>query len=194
MKNRKMIFYMNAPVILGMTFLSLSILIVDSILKGALNRILGMYYTSWTDPLMYLRFFTHVLTHADLTHFTGNFMLILVVGPLVEDKYGSGNLMKMICITALTTGLVDIIFFRNTMFLGASGIVFMLILLASFTDLKDGKLPITVLLVAILYIGNEIISGILLHDNVSQLSHIVGGLSGAVCGFSFHKNKTKNHA
>ena len=188
-KPRKVPFYLNAPVVLGMTLITLIVLIVDTLTKGTAIRLFGMHYSSWTDPMMYVRMFTHIFTHADLEHYTGNFMLILLIGPMVEDKYGSKNLLEMIIITSLVTGLIDVIFFRDVMFIGASGIVFMLILLASFTDIKNGKLPITVLLISVLYIGNEVVNGIIANDNVSQISHIVGGFCGAFLGFAFHHNK-----
>ena len=186
---KKVLFYMNAPVILGMTFISLIILIGDALTRGMVNRLLGMYFTSWRDPMMYFRIFTHIFAHADLTHFTGNFMMILVIGPMVEEKYGSKNLVTMIAITSMVTGLLDMVFFRNILFVGASGIVFMLILLASFTDIKNDRLPITVLLISVLYIGNEVVNGLILSDNVSQLSHIAGGFCGAFLGFFFHRGK-----
>ena len=176
-----------------MTVISLIVLIFDMLTKGMTSRLFGMYFSSWKDPMMYVRFFTHIFAHADLKHYTGNFMLILMIGPMVEDKYGSKDLMKMIAITSLVTGIIDIAFFRNVMFIGASGIVFMMILLASFTDIRNGRLPITVLLIAVLYIGNEVVNGFVLKDNVSQLSHIVGGFCGAFLGFSFHKGKGAQH-
>jgi len=182
-------FSINSPVILGLTFLSLIILLGNYITKGFLNSILAIRYTSFLDPFMYLRLFTHVIAHQDLAHFTGNFLLILAVGPMVEEKYGSRTLLIMICITAVITGLVNILFFRNIMLIGASGLVFMLILLASFTNISVRKIPITVLLVGILYIGNEIISGIAADDNISQISHIIGGLCGGAFGFFIHKDK-----
>jgi len=181
----------NSPVILGLTFLSLIILIGNYITKGFLNSVLAIRYTSFFDPLMYLRLFTHVVAHQDLAHFTGNFLLILAVGPMIEEKYGSKTLLIMICITAVITGLVNVIFFRNVMLIGASGLGFMLILLASFTNITTKKLPLTVLLVGILYIGNEIISGIASDDNISQISHIIGGLCGGTFGFFIHKDKFK---
>jgi membrane associated rhomboid family serine protease len=76
---------------------------------------------------------------------------------------------------------------------GASGIVFMLILMASFTNIRQGRLPVTVLLVAILYIGNEVIQGLFTIDNVSRVSHIVGGLCGAVFGVVFHSKKLRSN-
>lgn len=179
----------NSPIILGMTCVSALLLLLNRITGGAVNGFLAIRYTSWMDPLMYLRLFTHVLAHASLAHFTGNFMLILAVGPMVEEKYGGTRLLIMIAVTAVITGLFNVIFFRSVALIGASGIVFMLILLASFVNIKQGHIPLTVLLVAVLYIGNEVAQGIIADDNISQMAHIVGGLCGAVFGFSMHMGK-----
>lgn len=181
----------NSPVILSLFFLSLLLVIINIIFSGVISRFLGCYFTSWADPFMYVRMFTHVLAHADMAHFTGNYLLLLVVGPMLEEKYGSSSLVRMFVITAGITGLVNIIFFRNIALIGASGLVFMAILLASFTNIKNGRLPVTVLLVGILYIGNEIVRGIFTSDNISQLSHIIGGICGAAFGFEAHVLKAR---
>lgn len=178
----------NAPVILAMTVISLLCLLANTISNGWVNSITAAYYTAWNDPSMYLRLFTHIFSHADLAHYTNNFLMILAVGPMVEEKYGSIRLAVMIAVTALITGLINVIFFQNVAVLGASGIVFMLILLASFTNIQQGKLPLTVLLVGALYIGNEMIAGFTQDDNISRISHIAGGLCGAVFGFFHHRN------
>lgn len=173
----------NAPVILGMTIISFAILLAVLALGSTVKQLFGVYYSSWADPFMYMRLFTHVLTHVDLAHYTGNFMLILAVGPMVEEKYGSKQLLIMIAITALITGLIHVIFFHNIILMGASGVVFMLVLLASYVNIREGHIPITVILVAALYIGNEIVTGVLSSDDISQISHIIGGLCGGIFGF-----------
>ena len=183
------IFDINAPVILGLTMISLFLLAANALTNGAANRFFGVHFTSWLSPLMYLRLFTHTLVHADFSHYIGNFLLLLTVGPLVEEKYGSHKLIVMFLVTSAVTGLITVIFFRNIMLLGASGLVFMLILLSSFTNLRGGKIPVTVVLVAVLYIGREVAGGLFLTDNISQLSHIVGGLCGAAFGVIYNKNK-----
>ena len=108
---------------------------------------------------------------------------------MIEEKYGNGKLISMIVFTAIVTGLINIVFFPNIILVGASGVVFMLITLASFTNIRDGRLPLTVLLVGILFIGNEIIRGLFVSDDVSQLSHIIGGLCGAGFGYILHRDK-----
>ena len=182
----------NAPFILGMTGVSLAALIVDLVTDGDMVILFAAYRTSVVDPMQYLRLFTHVLVHADLGHYAGNFMMILAIGPMVEEKYGSGRLCLITVITALITGLINIIFFPSRAVIGASGVVFMLILMASFTNIRQGRLPITVPLVALLYIGNEIMMGLFTVSNVSRISHIAGGLCGACFGIIFHSQKFKN--
>lgn len=195
-KKRLALIDFNSPVILSLFFVSLLLVIINSITGGAVNWFLGCRFTRWTDPLMYVRLFTHVLAHGDLAHFAGNYLLLLVVGPMLEEKYGSRGLIGMFAITAGVTGLINIIFFRHIMLFGASGLVFMAILLASFTNIKNGKLPVTVLLVGILYIGREVVNGLSeivgVSDGISQMGHIVGGLCGAVFGFEAHILKTRN--
>ena len=179
----------NAPVILCLFLVSLLLVIIKSVSGNIVDSLFACYFTGWADPFMYLRLFTHVLVHQNLSHLAGNFLLILVVGPMLEEKYGSSNLIKMMIITAGITGLIHVIFFHNIMLMGASGLVFMAILLASFANIREKRLPLTVLLVGLLYIGNEVIRGVLSTDNISQLSHIIGGVCGAVFGFEYHKVK-----
>jgi len=185
MKRRRGGIYYNSPLILGLTFLAAAVHVADMLTLGFVNSLLMSRFTSWLDPFMYIRFFTRVFAHADLSHFLGNFMLILVVGPMMEERYGPKRLLYMLLITAFTTGLCNAIFFPQYATIGASGLVFMLILLSSFVNLQGSGLPITMLLVAFFYIGNEILGGLFLNDNISQFSHIIGGLCGAAFGFYF---------
>ena len=191
MKKRNFAIDFNAPVILSIALISLVLLILDSFFGGSIHRLLSARRSSLLDPMQYLRLFTHVLVHSDLSHYTNNFMMILAIGPMVEEKYGSRNLMLIIICTALITGLINVLFFPGRAILGASGIVFLLILLASFTNIQQGRLPITVPLVALLYIGNEVFRGVFFTDSISQLSHIAGGLCGAFFGAMFHSEKLK---
>ena len=64
-----------------------------------------VYRSSWRDPLGYIRLFGHVLGHANWEHFLNNMLLLLVVGPPMEEKYGSIPLLKGILFTALVTGV-----------------------------------------------------------------------------------------
>jgi len=125
--------------------------------------------------------FTHVIGHGDWNHFIGNFMLILIIGPMLEDNYGSSSLLVMIVITALVTGILNVIFLETAL-MGASGVVFMMILLSSFTNFSKGEIPLTFILVLILYMGIQIFDSFN-SNNISQFAHIIGGLCGSFFGF-----------
>lgn len=179
----------NAPVTLTFALLSLFALILNGVTGGAANRLLfSVYKSSVGDPLTYVRVFTHVLGHANYEHYSGNFLMILVIGPLLEEKYGSRKMLLTMAATAFITGIIAMAFINGAL-LGASGVVFMLILLSSFVNLEKGRVPVTLLLVVVVFLGNEIASGLFKHDNVSQLTHVAGGLCGALVGFALNKKK-----
>lgn len=181
----------NSPVILTFTFTALAALIVNYITGGGSNILLfSVYRSSLLDPLFYIRLFAHVIGHADIDHFVGNFTIILVIGPILEEKYGSRQLLILMAVTAFATGLIHVIFFPDIMLLGASGIAFMLIILASFTNKESGKIPLTFILVAFVYLGGEVVDMIFAHDNISQLAHLLGGICGGAAGHFLDRSHT----
>lgn len=187
---KKITIRFNAPVILTFAGISLAVLLLDGVLgQGFAYRYFCVYRAPLGDPLTYLRFFTHVLGHSNYSHYIGNMLLLLLVGPAVEDRYGSRLTLRFILITALITGLVQFILFPHTALLGASGIVFMMIVLSSFTSSKRGDIPLTLILVVALYLGGEVVDGLFTADNISQLTHIIGGVCGLVFGFAARGKK-----
>ncbi len=192
MAEKKIKISFNSPVILGFTLFSLVALLLAQVTGGGTNDLFfSVYRAPLTDPLTWVRFFGHVLGHAGWQHFIGNIMLILVIGPLLEEKYGSGEVLFVILITAFVTGLLNFVLFPQVQLLGASGVAFALILLSSFVSVKEGEIPLTFLLVAVIYIGGEVINGIFIRDSVSNLSHIAGGAVGAVLGVGLCGRKLK---
>ena len=146
--------------------------------------IVAVNRSSLKDPLFYIRLFGHVLGHASWDHFLNNMLLLLVIGPPMEEKYGSGPLLKGILLTALISGVLQCVLFPHTALLGASGIVFMLIMLASLSGFSGG-IPVTMLLVAALYLGQQVYDIIFAHDNVANFMHIVGGVCGTAFGYVY---------
>ena len=100
----------------------------------------------------------------------------------MEEKYGSKPLLCGMVFTALVTGVLQCVLFPRSGLLGASGIVFMLIMLASLSGFSGG-IPVTMLLVAALYLGQQIYDIIFVRDNVANFMHIVGGVCGTVFGY-----------
>ena len=173
---KKIVF--NSPVVLTFALT----LLLNYLTGGWTNRFLfSVYRGSFADPLFYVRLFCHVLGHASISHYANNMVLFLLVGPLLEEKYGSKQLLSIIAAVALITGLVHVFFFGNTALLGASGVVFAFILLSSVTGSGKG-IPLTMIIVALIYISQQVYEGVTGVDNISQLTHIIGGTIGAVYG------------
>ena len=173
----------NAPVTLTFTLLCLLALVLGMATGGWTTSSLFSVYRCPLEPLAFVRFFGHVLGHANLTHLVGNAGLLLVLGAGLEDRYGSVSLLLAILFTALVSGLIHFIFFPGSALLGASGIVFMMILLSAFGGIRSGTIPLTLIFVIVLYLGGELWDAFFVQDDVSQLTHIIGGLCGTLIGF-----------
>ena len=176
----------NAPVILAFTAVSFVAMLSNYLTGGLANNLLFITrHGSLLNPLMWLRMFTYVLGHSSFEHWLSNFLIILIVGPMIEEKYGSERTLLLIAVTAFATAAVNNLLF-STGLIGASGVAFALILLSSFASYEEGTVPATLILVAVLYIGREVVAG-LTADNVSQFAHIAGGFIGCAAGFAMNK-------
>ena len=173
----------NSIVILSYFFICVVVLVLNKITNNKVNR---YFFLSGRgnifNPLTYITMFTHIFGHENFNHFRNNFLYILLIGPMIEEKYGSYNLLVMILITAFVTAFINIII-SNQKILGASGIAFMLILLSSLVNLQDGKVPLTLILIFMFYIIGEIKDGLFKRESISHLSHIIGAICGFVYGF-----------
>lgn len=178
----------NSPVILSFAAACFVVMIINYITGGVSNQIAFMtYHSSLASPMTYVRLFTHVLGHAGWEHFIGNMAYILLLGPMLEEKYGSARVLQVIAITAAVTGVINYVFFWDVALCGASGVCFAFILLSSFTSFRDGEIPLTVILVAIIFLGQQIYEGIVVQDDISNMAHVFGGIVGGIIGFSLNK-------
>lgn len=179
----------NSPVILVFSLVCTLIYLGNIIFFNALIPFFTVYDSiNWANPFSVATLVTHSIGHGNAEHLLGNLTFILLLGPIIEEKYGSTNIIFMMVFTALVTGFINVIFF-NTGLMGASGIVFMFILLVSFTNVKSRQIPVTFILVAILFIGKELLN--VLQDNqISEVAHIIGGICGGIFGFALNSNRS----
>lgn len=189
MKNKLKISY-NAPVTLSFVLICFVVTIIGVVTNdGSTVFLFSAYRGSLSNPLTYIRLFTHVFGHSDFEHLIGNAMYLLLLGPMLEEKYGPKTIMKVFAGTAFITGIIHCILWGNYALCGASGIVFTLIILSSFTAFRDGEIPTSFILVALLYIGKEIFHGVMIADKISNLSHILGGVIGSLVGYFLNRRK-----
>ena len=184
----------NSPAVLIFALACVAVQVLNVVTHGASNRLLfSTYRSSLLSPLTWVRCVTHVLGHADWGHLLNNMMLLLILGPMLEEKYGTKNLVFVMLATAIATAVLNMVFFPNVALLGASGIVFAMVLISSITSTDGHTIPLTFILVAVLYIGQQVYEGLFVADNISQLGHIVGGLVGTVLGFVMNRNNMSRY-
>lgn len=145
-----------------------------------------------SSPGDYLKLFTHIFGHANWSHLIANLSYILILGPMLEISYGSINMALMILVTGFATGVINVCFFQTSL-LGASGAVFMMVLLSSFTNHKKNEIPLTFILVVVLFLGREIVNAFG-NDDISHFAHLAGGLCGSLFGFFAQGGQTSRNA
>ena len=174
-------FSYNSVVILSFFFICLLLLIIDYITRHKLSHFLALKRGSIFNPMTYIRMISNSLVSKDWNHFRSNFLYILLLGPMLEEKYGSITILKMMLITSIASSIIVLIFSERGGY-GASDITFMMIVLSSIVNIQNGKIPITLILIILFYVTDEVVKEVLhTNDNISHLAHLVG----AVCGFLF---------
>ena len=152
----------NAPVTLGIFLICFVVTIIGITTHGRSTQFLFMtYHSSLANPLTYLRFFTHIFGHDGINHFIGNATYLLLLGPLLEEKYGSMNLIKMVCVTAFITGIINYVVSPNTALCGASGIVFAFIVFSSSGRIYSSSSSVRDLILAVSLIKRKLIKPVL---------------------------------
>ena len=180
----------NARVTITFALICFAVQLLDLATGGRSNEALfSVYRSSLLNPLTWLRFVGHIFGHAGWDHLIGNMMYLLILGPMLEEKYGTRNMVIVIVTTALVTGISHFILFPRIAMLGASGVVFAFILLSSITGFEEHTIPLTFLMVAALYLGQQIYDMVTAVDNISHLSHILGGATGAALGFAMNRRR-----
>jgi rhomboid protease GluP len=186
----------NAPVVLGFCFLCAVVhVIVRYCGFSEWERTLAIqdriiFFSSPVQQVTSL--FTHVLVHSDNDHLKGNIIHILLVGPTVEHEFGSMNTFIIFVIVAVISAFVHILVGNNyTHQLGASGVVFCCILLNSLVSATYGKIPLSFIITAFMYLGDEFIQFFWPTNNISHHAHLSGGFVGAVAGYYIQQRRSK---
>ena len=174
----------NSPVVLVFALLSCTVLLITHHLNAQFTSTYFVCPSTFDfgDPWDYFRMFSHIFGHANWNHYIGNFSFILLIGPILEEKYGSRDLIFMMLVTAVITGILNVLLWDSGL-LGASGIVFMMILLGSLVNFRSGTIPLTFILIVFLYLGSEVYTALTQDDQISQFGHIIGGIFGTLFGF-----------
>ncbi|MDA3809144.1 MAG: rhomboid family intramembrane serine protease [Spirochaetaceae bacterium] len=176
----------NAPVTLTFALICTAIVAANQYLvPGLIDGLFtaeGSLTFKYNDIPAYTRVFSYPFGHLGWEHLLSNMTLILLLGPILEERFGSRALIMMMFLTAVINGLINAFFFPTEL-VGSSGLVFMMIVLTSFNNIKKGEIPLTFLVIISLYMAREIFAAFK-YDDISQISHIIGGTCGSMFGFA----------
>lgn len=182
---RKLYLSYNAPFTLTFSLSCVAVFLISAFTGGWLIREVFSFGAdfSWVNPLSYLQVFLHVLGHGSAEHLVYNLSLLLLIGPILEEKYGARRLVLISAVVAVLTALPMLIIvplFGPARLLGASGVVFAFIVLASYTRARSGTIPLSFALVCVLFLGQEIYRALYSADQIAQFAHILGGIVGGI--------------
>jgi len=183
----------EAPVVISFCFLNVLIHILAYTVMPGLNHFLAVQDTlQLTSFMQYPRLITHIFAHDGLAHIKGNMTHLLLVGPSCEHVYGSIAMLKIFGLVAIVSAFAHIfVGGTNTHQMGASGIVFSTILLNSLVAAEVGKIPVSFLLTAGLWITDELFKLFFGRDGVSHHAHLTGAIVGTLAGYYFHGDRAK---
>jgi len=169
----------NAPATILYAFAAVAATLAVQVAPAAVP---GVHGPVSLDPGFVISLFTWTLPHADASHLIGNFVTILLVGPILEKHYGTGRMFGIYALGSAVVGLVHCLLAPGYVLIGASGTAFLCITMGGLISGRaSGRIPLTFAIVAVLYLGREVID-MLGHDDVSQTAHLAGGVLGTLLG------------
>ncbi len=179
----------NAPVVIVFVAICLVAMVLNLISHGATNDLLfKTWHSSLNKPMTYVRFVTYIFGHNDWNHLISNTAYILLLGAVLEDRYGSFRLLAGIVVSAVVASVINYILFPHTALCGASGIVFFLIVLMAFSVGHTGEIPVTTILVVAIFVIWQIHDWVGASDNISYMTLLAGAGVGFLFGALWEPN------
>lgn len=187
----------DAPVTLTFAFLSIIIFLLNTfVIKQKLTFLIASPTTTngqlpfvASNFLSYIRIFLYPFGSQLSSVMVTNLIFILLLGPNMEERYGSVIIGIMTVVSIIFAGVLTACFCKNSL-TGASPIVFMLIFLNSFMSMSKKKIPLSFVFVFVLFILLEVSQ-----KNPNAAIGIIINIAGGLCGslFAFLTSpKTRN--
>jgi membrane associated rhomboid family serine protease len=130
-----------------------------------------------------------VIGHDGWGHLQHNLILLLLAGPACEAALGPARLSKVMCWTSVASSCSHVLLGpAGSVQLGASSIVFALILLNSLLERRRDELPITFVLTAALWLHRELFDA---RPGTATSAHLVGAAVGTYFGHRLHVRTTR---
>lgn len=187
-KKLKLKFHYDSPVMLTFALITLLVFILDAFaFKGKLKEIWlvtptaagGQFPFSFSDFPSILRLFIHVFGYSQNEVLICNLIFILLLGPQMEERYGSVIIGIMIFVSSLFSAVLNACFCKNAV-CGAEPVVFMLILLWTMMQLSRSKISASAIAVIALFIAM-----LVFRKNPNGVVGVAVIAAGGLCGSLF---------
>ena len=183
----------DAPVTLTFVIVCAIIFLLNMLLaKGGKTGGLEKIFASPTNqtgvlpfipsvPLSYVRLLFYIFGAAagEASVLFTNLILIMLLGPAMEERYGSAIIGIMIFVSALFSGVLNACFCSDCL-IGAVPVVCMMIFLNAFMSFSKKKFPLSFAAVMVFFVLLQIFSGA---GVVQIIICIAGGLCGSLFAF-----------
>jgi membrane associated rhomboid family serine protease len=178
----------DSPLILSFASACIFVQAFSPLMPGLKQSLFAVSKCPALSPAGAFSIFGQVVGHSDWGHLRGNLLLLLLVGHACESALGPVRLTKIFACTSVASSLTHILLGpTNSVQLGASGVVFALILLNSCLERKEGEIPLTFVLTGALWLGREL--GIA-KAGVASSAHLVGAAVGTFFGHKMSVRRT----
>ncbi|UKI55423.1 MAG: hypothetical protein L6V90_12630 [Treponema succinifaciens] len=141
------------------------------------------------SALSYVKLVIYPFGGENSTSFFLNIGFILLLGPVLEERYGSIMLALMIFITSLVGGVLTACVSTFGIY-GCGGIVFMMIILSVLSVFIKKQLPVSWIFIFALYLAFSLFSGKkisgfmpFMQNNVPVFIQLASGICGSLFGF-----------
>ena len=195
-KKNSLKFIFDSPVVLVFSVVSAVIFISDLILKLNLSEKIfecpgakSVPAFDFKSALSYVKLVIYPFGGENSTSFFLNIGFILLLGPVLEERYGSIMLALMIFITSLVGGVLTACV-STFGISGCGGIVFMMIILSVLSVFIKKQLPVSWIFIFALYLAFSLFSGkkisgfmLFMQNNVPVFIQLASGFCGGFFGF-----------
>ena len=157
---------------------------------------------NFKSPADFAGLFFYVFGNVGWEMLFANLTIILLLGQILEERYGSVMLGPMMFISTMISGVLTACI-STVPLTGAGCIIFMMAVLVSLTELTKKRIPLSCLLVFVLFLSFEIFraaKGSSGQDAMQKvcgvLIEMIGGICGSIFGFLVlpKKKSTKSSA
>ena len=192
-KSNRLVF--NSPAAIIFSLISILVFALDFFI--AKGKLLSFLFTcpgnknciisfSVSNPLDYIRLFTRVFASESFSALLVNILFILILSPLMEERFGSVIVTLMMTFSALISGVINLVF-SSLPAEGAGPLVFLLIALSALSSLTKKDIPLSWILVFVLYIVLRISRNMglvkdygFIQANMRTIADLAGGITGSI--------------